>query len=132
MIGIHMVSCYNLRMDMKYYNLFLDDERVPKNVTWVELPLVEWVIVRNFEQFITYIKLHGIPARVSFDHDLAPEHYQGLQSDELTGMDCVKWLVDFCDEHNHKFPEYYLHTLNTDGEANMKSYIESYLKSKKI
>jgi hypothetical protein len=119
-----------------YYSLFLDDVRQPKQVTWVELPLVEWVVVKNFDQFIAYIKLHGCPTRVSFDHDLAPEHYKDdidwskpLHMTELTGMDCVKWLVDYCIEHNHTFPEYYLHTLNNQGKLNMESYISSYKKS---
>lgn len=119
-----------------YYSLFLDDIRMPNHVNWVELPLVEWVVVRNFDQFIAYIKLHGCPTRVSFDHDLAVEHYnpnidwtKSVQTRELTGMDCVKWLVDYCDEHNCKFPEHYLHTMNSQGKENMRSYIESYQKS---
>ena len=124
------------------YNLFLDDVRQPHQVTWLDLPLVEWKIVRSFDQFITYIKLHGVPQTVAFDHDLDPKHY--TQSDafwsndpdahigEPTGMDCVKWLVEFCHEHNHAFPTYYLHTLNDAGKKNMDSYIYSALKSENI
>jgi len=110
---------------MKPYCLFLDDCREVKDIDWIDLPShINWVVVRNFEQFETYIKLHGVPTTISLDHD--------LNSTELNGMDCVKWLVEFCFEHNHKFPEYYLHTLNDAGKKNMKSYIESYLKSQKL
>ncbi len=116
------------------YNLFLDDVRMPKQVSGVDLPLVEWQIVRNFEQFTTYIKLHGVPARVSFDHDLGPMHYifdwagNDTCPGQLSGYDCVKWLVQYCQEHNHKFPDYTLHTLNDVGKNNMESYIQAYLK----
>jgi hypothetical protein len=122
------------------YNLFLDDIRTPSQVKWIALPLVEWIVVRNFDQFKGYIMLHGIPTRVSFDHDLAPEHYNPsidwtkplTCSSEPTGYDCVKWLIDYCQEHSVEFPEYYLHTLNDAGKKNMESYIRSFAKSKQI
>src|SRR5579859_2852646 len=125
-------------MEYKAYNLFLDDVRYPKQVSWINLPLVEWVIVRNFEEFVAYIKCNGCPAIVAFDHDLGPEHYifdwSGSDTcpSQLSGYDCVKWLVEYCEEHNHKFPEYYLHTMNDQGLLNMKGYIESYRKSKEL
>ena len=119
------------------YNLFLDDIRVPHKVDWVELPLVDWVIVRDFDQFVTYIKLHGIPKRVTFDHDIHSSQYGAFiditghtQSPECTGYDCVKWLVQYCIDHNHDFPEYYLHTMNEVGKQNMQSYINCFAKFK--
>lgn len=122
------------------YNLFLDDVRIPSKVTWVELPLVEWTIARNYDQFVAMITAQGLPTRIAFDHDLAAEHYDqaikqslidGKEIDydsfqDKTGMDCVKWLVEYCIAHNAAFPEYYLHTMNPVGAQNMKSYIESY------
>lgn len=118
------------------YALFLDDLRVPKDVTWIDLPLVNWEVVRNFKQFVNYVKSHGIPARVSFDFDLEPEHYVYDWSSNSaglitgTGQDCVKWLVAHCEDAGEPFPEYTLHTLNRVGLENMKSYIESYKKAK--
>ena len=38
------------------YNLFLDDMRYPKDVKWIELPLVEWTIVRNYKEFGSFVE----------------------------------------------------------------------------
>ena len=62
-------------MENKYYHLFLDDNRHPKDVTWIELPLVEWTVVRSYKEFVKTVEEFGIPATVSFDHDLGDEHY---------------------------------------------------------
>lgn len=125
---------------MSKYNLFLDDERIPsgagkhmKNNIYYNL---DWVIVRNFEEFVNYITLHGLPDIVSFDHDLAQIHYdpstwvQGFVYEEKTGMDCVKWMVDYCINTGSEFPIWYLHTMNPVGRENMRAYITSFLKSK--
>ena len=59
--------------------LFLDDIRKPldaeaytHNLIYRQIP---WYIVRNYEQFTQTIKENGIPQVISFDHDLADEHY---------------------------------------------------------
>lgn len=86
------------------------------------------------------ITAKGIPTRIAFDHDLAIEHYKAaiekgqrehteINYDDYvdkTGMDCVKWLVEYCSTRGLAFPEYYLHTMNQAGAQNMKSYIQSY------
>ena len=127
-------------------NIFLDDCRKPTDVTWVELPLVEWTIAKNYDDFIRIISSLGMPKRVAFDHDLADEHYQEYQwahSDqnlkkgkfqydkmkEKTGFHCAKWLVNYCIERGLPFPEYYVHTMNPIGKENIISYIEGYKKS---
>lgn len=124
------------------YYLFLDDNRVPHKVNWVKLPNVNWVIVRNFEQFVNYIRKHGVPKAISFDHDLADEHYQEYEwaHDERnpkrgqfrygkmqikTGYDCAKWLIEYCMANNQSLPEYYLHTMNPIGAENIRSLFES-------
>jgi hypothetical protein len=117
------------------YNLFLDDVRWPHQVSWVALPLVEWKIVRSYQEFVNYVKANGLPKRVTFDHDLGPEHYTydwsgtDLYPNQDTGYDCVKWLVQYCQDHNLAFPEYHLHTMNVVGLENMKSYIEAFKRS---
>lgn len=59
--------------------LFLDDIRWPieafqytKNEIFWEK---EWSIVRNYQQFVDWIIENGLPKLISFDHDLADEHY---------------------------------------------------------
>lgn len=127
------------------YKLFLDDERHPTKVTWVNLPLGPWTIARNYNDFITYIYKCGLPSFVSFDHDLADEHYRPSMYDkdkhysnyytdgtfkEKTGYDCAKWLCDYCAEHNLDFPEYAVHSMNPIGRENITKYIENYRKSR--
>lgn len=125
------------------YNLFLDDERQPKDVKWIALPLVNWRIVRTYKDFVGVIKKDGLPSKISFDHDLADEHYSEYtriskrdgSSDfkydkmrEKTGYDAAKWLVDYCIEWDKDLPECFIHTLNPIGGLNIKSILENYRK----
>ena len=65
---------------MKTYNLFLDDVRNPKDCCQY-MPDAkfyfnsEFVIVRNYDEFVNFIRKNGLPNIISFDHDLADEHY---------------------------------------------------------
>ena len=125
---------------MNKYNLFLDDERMPKNVTWVQLPLVEWTIVRSYDQFIKIIKDKGLPEFIAFDHDLADEHYvhsinanngntSGINYDQLrekTGYECAKWLVEYCREKDLNIPKYVVHSMSIVGKRNIIAYLENY------
>jgi hypothetical protein len=118
------------------YNLFLDDERFPKDVTWIKLPDVQWNIVRSYKEFVKTIINLGIPNIVSFDHDLADEHYPTPNVElcvydsyrEKTGYHAADWLANRCYLDNRKFPEYYIHTMNPVGYENIKSIIECYIK----
>lgn len=125
--------------------LFLDDERVPSDVKWKELPRPErWHIVRNYEQFISFINDNGLPEFVAFDHDLADFHYEVMQQEvnsfyhddgdlpktfdygsEKTGFDCAKWLVEHCHENSLAFPNYVVHSLNPVGAERIDQYINS-------
>ncbi len=118
--------------------LFLDDIRVPYDVFKMTInPIFEnnedWVIVRDYYQFIDYIKKYGLPEFISFDHDLSYEHYlEENQSDieyetliEKTGYDASKWLVDYCMENDVEIPNYYVHSANPVGKQNIESYLEN-------
>lgn len=128
------------------YNLFLDDFRTPE----MALLLVRdkrytsfyWITVKNYEEFVAFIKNNGVPDLVSFDHDLGFEHYDlrgntnylswdeyYVASDrEMTGYDCAKWLCDYCLENQIKLPEYIVHSANTVGANNIRRYINNFLK----
>lgn len=125
-------------------NIFLDDERIPKNVSWVELPLVEWTVARNYKQFVDIIEKHGIPKFISFDHDLADEHYRASMYNpdkhysnyytdgtfkEKTGFDCAEWLVNYCIDNKLDIPPYCVHSMNPIGKENIEGLLEGYKKS---
>ena len=124
------------------YNLFLDDEREVKDVKWIDLPLYHWVVVKSYDQFVSIIKERGIPSAVSFDHDLAEEHYKEyhVANDqrmlsfgtiryhvfkEKTGYEAAKYLAEKCVDTKTPIPEYYVHTLNNIGRLNIVSILES-------
>lgn len=50
----------------------------------------EFVVVRNYEKFVTYIKQNGLPHFISFDNDLGLDDNGEVAAD---GYACAKWLV---------------------------------------
>lgn len=119
------------------YNLFLDDERKPSDVTWVNIGFypTQCKIVRNFNDFVHVIQEHGLPNNISFDHDLADFHYKAMIEEvngnknvdygpEKTGYDCAKWLVEYCIENSQKIPNFVVHSLNPIGRERINQYLE--------
>jgi hypothetical protein len=119
-------------------NPFINLEgRVPK-----EEGTIEWVL--SYEQFVQWINMFGLPDIISFDHDLADEHYtppqywENYQESkeyqeaqnylEETGMDCAKWLVDYCMDNDVPLPIYYVHSANPVGADNIRGLLGNYIK----
>ena len=90
--------------------LWLDDERDPHGEfqDWVKkysfgVDNIRWV--KDYTEFTEWIELNGLPKQISFDHDLADEHYAPIEHwsekydkwaesqkfQEKTGHDCAKW-----------------------------------------
>ncbi len=124
--------------DSDGYNLFLDDVRSPagafihtSNPYYLDRV---WIIVRTYNAFVKCIQDRGMPEIVSFDHDLAEIHYdpttwtEGFKYEEKTGMDCAKWLVDYCLDNGILFPKWYVHSQNPVGGKSISSLILNYLK----
>jgi hypothetical protein len=125
------------------YKIYLDDIRVPQQ-TYPITRNGDWVIARNYDEFIKTIESKGMPFFISFDHDLADEHYRLSMYNkdtehyskyytdgtfkEKTGFDCAKWLVEHCMNKNLDLPQYECHSANPVGAANIRSYLESYTK----
>ena len=114
------------------YWLFLDDERWPEQDTWVPLPSRmrgQYVIVRSYDEFVKAVKEYGVPKFVTFDHDLAEEHYKegfaGVaplydQYKEKTGYHAAEWLVHHCAEQGFtSLPDYQAHTMSPVGRENI-------------
>jgi hypothetical protein len=127
--------------------VFLDDIRNPIDcISYMHtrigkdnpIYLEKWEIVRNYEEFISCIhdNMKDI-THVSFDHDLADEHYHPSMFDEdmridpenlegsynhiansfkeKTGYDCAKYLKWIYKECNEKLPIMYVHSMNPIG-----------------
>lgn len=106
--------------------LFLDDMR--------PAPL-GWDLVKNYDEFVSYIETNGCPDVVSFDHDLGFEHYPlGEQNpgdtipydtyEEKTGYHCAKYMRD-----KGLFPELVIvHSWNIVGRSNIAFVFEKHTK----
>ena len=111
--------------------VFLDDFRHPSVCVNYMHPRIgaaaalystDWVIVRNYAQFIDCIEKNyaGI-THVSFDHDLAEIHYdpstwkESFKYDEETGYDCAEWMIDFYQSKQLPLPVCFVHSQNPVG-----------------
>lgn len=133
---------------MKY--LFLDDVRMPGDVTWTGIgtgkPFHEsrgapWAIVRSFDEAVAWVTENGFPEVISFDHDLGYEEYglvNGIvkivyEKEEKSGYDFAKWLIEH-DMDTHTMPDNFsftVHSMNPIGTANIKAILNNYIKQKK-
>ena len=118
----------------KRLRLYLDDIRTPVDE--------DWVVVRNYDEFVSQIKLHGLGnfEVISLDHDLGEgamvEYYTNVKNnymldynniEERTGMDCCRYLVAESMNIKIPLPQIYVHSANPIGSANMMGYINNYL-----
>ena len=79
---------------------------------------------------------HGVPKFVSFDCDLAEEHYEWANRHEFlikqyakefkhkSGIDCAELLIHQCKVGNRRPPEFVVHSMNMVGGAEIKRLIE--------
>ena len=133
------------------YNLFLDDVRSPyrdmgymkyRGVVGVYQD-IEWVIIRNFEEFKEAIDTNGIPNIISYDHDLGDEQYHpsmyegqeayeavATQFTEKTGKECVEYLISKLEGSPH--PRYIIHSQNPVGVQRIEQVIEWYNKNGRL
>jgi len=107
--------------------LFLDDTRQP--------PDPSWEVVRTYSGFCDYIDRNGVPDVISFDHDLADEHYATVSWQceplvdvidyttfkEKTGYECAKWLI----ARGTLPKQYFVHSLNPVGAQNIRFIMEA-------
>lgn len=130
------------------YNLYLDDLRFPNesfrytnNSIYLTHP---WKIVRNYDEFVKIITTKGLPSIISFDHDLADEHYapeiywnkyqeweEKSNFKEKTGYECANWFVTYCLDNNVKyddFPLFYSHSMNPTGREKIISLLRNFKK----
>lgn len=101
------------------YNLFIDDERYPPHDGR------EWIIARSMLEVEMLVEDIGMPAYVSFDHDLG--------HDQPSGMDIAKYMVDKDLNEERVFPDdfgFTVHSANPVGARNIELYLKQYMEFK--
>lgn len=117
-------------------NIFLDDIRNPvdtfnytKDSDYLKL---KWTIVRNYDEFVKVVTENKNDINtISFDHDLADEHYINSNPGsytEKTGYDCLKWLCYYIMGENLDIPLIKIHTWNPTGFDNMSGFLRNFYK----
>ena len=107
------------------WNLFIDDERMPTDVTWGNeafYSVYPWTIARNLNEVQTLVADFGFPQFISFDHDLS--------SNEPSGKDIANWLVAKDLDGVYKFPtnfQYFVHSRNPVGKVNIEGLLNDYI-----
>lgn len=129
----------------KKKKLFLDDFRLPEHVSYYKpnesiYREEGWDIVANYEEFVEYISKNGLPDLISFDHDLADEHYtppeywedyerskeyqESKEYKEKTGKECAEWLIQYCIDKKVPLPQTLIHSQNPVGADRIKKTLE--------
>lgn len=112
-------------------NLFLDDIRIPsmshregKGLGDKFSESEKWTIARDYFEFKHIVDNYFDQIKlVSFDHDLACEE-NGI---EYTGKSAADYLINYCLDNKKQLPDWYVHSDNTSGKANIIGTILSYL-----
>jgi len=102
--------------------LFLDDIRTIEMV-YDKSEIPNFDIVRNYEQFVEYIKMNGLPKFISFDNDLGLDENGEVAPD---GYAATKWLVyesglDLIDL------EFKVHSANPVAAEQIKGLLNNYI-----
>lgn len=119
--------------------LFLDDRRNPFEKDWKDwifkygstenIENYEVVWVKSFKAFTDWITENGLPIEIFFDHDISD--FTGVDGTELRGIDCAKWLVEYCLDNNLSMPPYAIQSSNYDGRENIDGLLKSFVKNVK-
>lgn len=111
--------------------LWLDDIRDPKDEIWWNWiaksninPLdYEIFWVKDYYQFVDWIKENGLPDVICFDHDLSDIHCYKSTYREKTGFSCAEWLVNYCMDNSKQIPQFKIQSANPVGAENIKSLL---------
>ncbi|MRX48267.1 cyclic-phosphate processing receiver domain-containing protein [Pedobacter puniceum] len=102
------------------YKLFLDDIR---NITDVYNNADNFVVVRNYNDFVRYIKNQGLPCFISFDNDLGEDENKNILPD---GYACAKWLVYESDIDLRNL-QFRVHSANPIARVQIQSLLNNYI-----
>ena len=135
--------------------IWLDDVRNPLTHDWLNFSPIgrdcNVIWVKSFADFCAYIVKNGLPTAICFDHDLGvkyPSNAKELVANggkfvELTsgtyiegtveyptGMDCAKFLVDYCLDTEQELPLFASQSANPSGRENILGLLNNFKKFK--
>ena len=125
--------------------LWLDDVRNPVERDWLVFsPIgrdVDVVWAKSYFEFTTWIEKNGLPDAICFDHDLGEDESiervkrgfskrqaRILKKEAKSGMDCAKWLVEYCIDNKLSLPKYNIQSANPVGKENIDSLLKNFTK----
>jgi len=112
--------------------LWLDDVRDPfdNDREWLIFSPISrpytthWV--KSYTEFCEWILENGLPTAICFDHDLGGD--EETSKLEPTGLDCAKWLIEYCMDNEVKLPKWNIQSANPVGKDNINGILISYRK----
>ena len=134
----------------KYVILWLDDKRDPFEREWNDyikgiVPSnglnynIAWVKDRN--EFFKYLRENGLPDFISWDSDLAEEHYtpeeywddydrsKAYQESQNyihpIGVVVALEFIQYCRYYMRQIPDYHIHSENPVGADNIRTILET-------
>lgn len=130
--------------------LWLDDIRNPFQGDWLMCFSPEFdeqrenvVWVKNYNEFVKWVKENGLPYIIAFDHDLGEDlaklkvksgvnkkQSRREKKESKTGYDCAKWLVEYCINNNVDLPKWVIQSSNPVGKDNINGLLLNYIKFK--
>ena len=102
--------------------LFLDDIRTP-DMVYDKTVATDFVVVRNYAEFVNYIKQNGIPEFISFDNDLGLDKNGEVAPD---GYAAVKWLV-YESGLDLRYLEFKVHSANPVAAEQIRGLLNNYI-----
>ena len=103
--------------------LFLDDIRTVEMV-YDKSEIEEFVVVRSYHEFVTYIKENGLPDFISFDNDLGLDESGEVAND---GYAAAKWLV-YKSGLDLRSLSYKVHSANPVASEQIRGLLNNYIK----
>lgn len=105
------------------YKLFLDDLRNVEQV-FPALTNSDFVVVRSYTAFVSYIKQNGLPYFISFDNDLGEDESGQVLED---GYACAKWLV-YTSNLDLRTLKYNVHSANPVAKKQIEGLLSNYIR----
>lgn len=117
----------------------LFDKQLRKVSTWDSVKKIMWL--KNYDEFIKWIKDNDLPWAICFDHDLGSDIARekvanGMSKSQArkekkgtkTGFDCAKWLVEYCMDNKKSIPIYAIQSANVPGRENIDGLLQGFIK----